>query len=80
MARIDVTVDALGTEIVSQVVDNDGDGQMDELIFQGDFSAGESKRYSIEARAPQSPPEPILRSTLQAITRTVRLLNSLACL
>ena len=33
-------LDALGTEVVSQVVDNDGDGQMDELIFQGDFGAG----------------------------------------
>ena len=41
---------------MSQVVDNDGDGQMDELIFQGDFGAGESKRFSIEARAPQPTP------------------------
>src|SRR5436309_9331678 len=40
--------DALGTEVVSQVVDNDGDGQMDELIFQADFSPGEGKRFSIE--------------------------------
>jgi pectinesterase len=50
-------VDALGTEVVSQVVDNDGDGQMDELIFQADFSPGESKRFSIEARAPQPAPD-----------------------
>ncbi len=49
-------LDALGTEVVSQVVDNDGDGRMDELIFQGDFGAGESKRYSVEARAPQPAP------------------------
>ncbi len=28
-----------GDEIVSQVVDNDGDGTMDELIFQGSFDA-----------------------------------------
>src|SRR5262249_60494623 len=42
-----------GAEIASQVVDNDGDGQMDELIFQGDFAAKEGRRFSIEARAPQ---------------------------
>jgi pectinesterase len=50
-------LDASGNEVVSQVVDNDGDGTMDELIFQTDFSPGESKRFAIEARAPQPPPE-----------------------
>jgi pectinesterase len=50
-------LDASGNEIVSQVVDNDGDGQMDELIFQTDFSPGESKRFTVEAHVPQAAPE-----------------------
>ena len=49
-------LDALGTEVVSQVVDNDGDGQMDELIFQGDFGAGESTRHQRLSSA-QIPPQ-----------------------
>ena len=57
-------LDALGTEVVSQVVDNDGDGQMDELIFQADFSPGESKRFSIEARASErGAPKPRVYAT-----------------
>ena len=42
-----------GNEIVSQVVDNDGDGTMDELIFQVDLASGETRRFTIEAKAPQ---------------------------
>jgi pectinesterase len=42
-----------GNEIVSQIVDNDGDGTMDEIIFQADLSAGETHRFTIEARAAQ---------------------------
>ena len=41
-----------GDEIVSQVVDNDGDGTVDELIFQGSFTAGEAKRFIVESGAP----------------------------
>ena len=41
-----------GDELVSQVVDNDGDGAMDELIFQGSFGPGEAKRFVIEYGAP----------------------------
>jgi pectinesterase len=41
-----------GDEIVSQVVDNDGDGTMDELIFQGSFVPGEAKRFIVEGGAP----------------------------
>lgn len=43
-----------GREIVSQVVDDDGNGTMDELIFQSDFSPNEWRRYTIEAAAPQA--------------------------
>jgi len=41
-----------GDELVSQVVDNDGDGTMDELIFQSSFSPGEAKRFVVESGAP----------------------------
>ena len=44
-----------GDEIVSQVVDNDGDGTMDELIFQATFVPGESKRFIVESGAPAKP-------------------------
>ena len=41
-----------GLEIPSQAVDNDGNGTIDELIFQGSFAPGEIKRFTIEAGAP----------------------------
>lgn len=41
--------DAAGDEIVSQSVDNDGDGKVDELIFQSSFSPGEARRFVVEA-------------------------------
>lgn len=43
-----------GTEIVSQVVDDDGDGTPDELIFQGSFFPGEAKRFVIDGGAPKA--------------------------
>ena len=46
---------ASGREIVSQVVDNDGNGTMDELIFQSTFAPSEVKRFAIEAAAPAKP-------------------------
>jgi pectinesterase len=45
--------DADGRELVSQVVDNDGDGKMDELIFQGDFRASERRSFTLESGQPQ---------------------------
>ncbi len=41
-----------GREIASQVVDNDGNGTMDELIFQATFAPSEAKRFAIEAAPP----------------------------
>jgi pectinesterase len=38
-----------GEELVSQAVDNDGDGNTDELIFQSSFSPGETRRFVVEA-------------------------------
>jgi pectinesterase len=46
---------ASGREIPSQAVDNDGDGTIDELIFQGTFAPGETKRFVIENAAAAKP-------------------------
>ena len=46
---------ASGRAVVSQVVDNDGDGTMDELIFQATFAPNDVKRFVIEAAAPSKP-------------------------
>ena len=54
--RVRVLDDATGGEVVSQVVDNDGDGRTDELIFQASFSAGETKKFTVQAAAPAAPP------------------------
>src|SRR5207253_484888 len=47
---------ASGREIISQVVDNDGDGTMDELIFQSTFAPAEIKAFTVEAAAPTAKP------------------------
>lgn len=54
--RVRVLDDATGIEVVSQVVDNDGDGRTDELIFQASYTAGETKKFTVEAAAPAAPP------------------------
>lgn len=46
---------ASGRAVVSQVVDNDGDGTMDELIFQATFAPNDVKRFVIEAAVPSKP-------------------------
>src|SRR5258706_10103905 len=50
--------DAEGREIPSQVVDNEGVGTPDALIFQGDFREKEARRFTVEAAAPSTPYEP----------------------
>ncbi len=45
-----------GREIVAQAVDNDGDGALDELIFQASFFPGEVKSFVVEASAPRAAP------------------------
>lgn len=55
-AQVRVIDSASDREIVSQVVDNDGDGRMDELVFQASFSAGEKKKFAVQAAAPAAPP------------------------
>jgi pectinesterase len=46
---------ASGKEVVSQIVDNDGNGTQDELIFQATFAPGEVKRFAIETGAAMKP-------------------------
>lgn len=47
-------VDSEGREIVTQVVDNDGDGKPDELVFQAGFAPRETRAFVIEAAAPRT--------------------------
>ncbi|MFL5562082.1 MAG: DUF4861 family protein [Gemmatimonadaceae bacterium] len=42
-------------ELVSQVVDDDGDGTPDGIIFQSTFQPGETRRFVIERGAPMAP-------------------------
>jgi pectinesterase len=51
-------IDAEGREIASQVVDDDGNGTLDALIFQGDFTAKETRTFTLEASAPTMKYEP----------------------
>jgi pectinesterase len=51
-------LDAEHREAASQVVDDDGDGTLDALIFQGDFAAKETRHFTIEAAAPTRKYEP----------------------
>lgn len=46
-AKQAIVVDAAGKPVLSQLVDNDGDDAMDELIFQTDLRANESKRFAV---------------------------------
>jgi pectinesterase len=45
-------LDGEGREIASQVVDDDGDGQPDELIFQATFRPKEALDFAVEPTAP----------------------------
>ena len=55
--RVRVT-DANGAERLSQVVDNDGDGTMDELIFVADFRPMARETFTIAAAAPNAKAAP----------------------
>jgi pectinesterase len=45
-------LDAEGREIVSQVIDGDGDGRPDELLFQADYWPSEARTFVVEGAAP----------------------------
>ena len=55
--------DADGRELVSQVVDNDGNGTADELIFQADFMPGATRSFTIE------PGQPTMKAESRAFVR-----------
>lgn len=55
--RVRVT-DANGAELLSQVVDNNGDGTMDELLFVADFRSGEKLSFTVAAAAPNAKATP----------------------
>jgi hypothetical protein len=44
-----------GHEILSQAVDEDGDGTLDRLVFQSDFAARETKEFRLEGALPRKP-------------------------
>lgn len=50
--RIRVVDVATAAEMPSQVLDGDGDGTVDSLLFTASFRPRETRRFSVEARAP----------------------------
>ncbi|HEU0300625.1 MAG TPA: DUF4861 domain-containing protein [Longimicrobium sp.] len=49
-------VDAAGAEAVTQTIDNDGDGTVDELLVLASFWPGERKELLVQAQAPAAAP------------------------
>ncbi len=49
-------VDAAGAEAVTQAIDNDGDGTIDELLVLTSFWPGERKELVVQAQAPAAAP------------------------
>ena len=44
-----------GREVLSQAVDEDGDGTFDRLVFQADFTANEVREFQVERAEPRKP-------------------------
>ncbi len=55
LAGLRVTDARTGREVLSQAVDEDGDGKLDRLVFQADFAPGEAKEFRLEPAAPRKP-------------------------
>ena len=56
LPRLVVSDGRSGHEVLSQAVDEDGDGAFDRLVFQADFAPGETKEFALvraEARKPR---------------------------
>jgi pectinesterase len=56
--RVRVLDATTGAEVVTQVLDADGDGQPDELLVQADFWPGQAREFVVESLAPSAPPTP----------------------
>ena len=52
VGKVRVRDDGAGNEMASQLVDDDGDGTMDALIFQASFAPHETRAFVIERGAP----------------------------
>ena len=52
--NVRVRVAGTGIEMVSQVVDDDGDGTPDELLFQSSFAPNEVRAFLVETGAPSA--------------------------
>jgi unsaturated rhamnogalacturonyl hydrolase len=63
-----IVVDASGRTVLSQMVDTDGDEQPDQVVFQSDFIADETKRFGIAKGARETP----ARDQFKAYGRFVR--------
>jgi unsaturated rhamnogalacturonyl hydrolase len=55
LSALAVTDRRTGHEVLSQAVDEDGDGTYDRLVFQSDFAPGEVKEFRLERAAPRKP-------------------------
>jgi pectinesterase len=55
LSRVAVTDGRTGHEILSQAVDEDGNGSFDRLVFQSDFAPGETREYRLERAEPRKP-------------------------
>jgi pectinesterase len=56
--RVRVVDAGTGVEVVSQPLDGDGDGMMDELLFQASYRPGETRGFVVEAVAPRDSVRP----------------------
>ena len=50
-----VVVDARGIELLSQLVDMNGDDVVDDLVFQGDFASRETRTFTVRAGMRRTP-------------------------
>jgi unsaturated rhamnogalacturonyl hydrolase len=55
LSRLAVTDGRSGHEVLSQAVDEDGDGAFDRLVFQADFAPGEAREFRLERAETRKP-------------------------
>ena len=55
LARLTVVDVRSGHEVLSQAVDENGDGALDRLVFQADFAPGETREYRLDRAEPRKP-------------------------
>jgi unsaturated rhamnogalacturonyl hydrolase len=55
LSRVVVADVRTGGELLSQAVDQDGDGTFDRIVFQADFAPGETREFTIVRGEPRKP-------------------------